>query len=143
MSSSKEHDAYGAFAGGLVAVLHAAMTGQNLTVLDLVAAGLGGALGGQVGSRIPDGLEPPTSSWHRSTAHSVAASGGVAYAGAQYGGPVAARMHAAADVASDQPSRFLARFAAGAVVGVPTGYISHTLADAQTARGIPLLTRGF
>jgi hypothetical protein len=40
-------------------------------------------------------------------------------------------------------SRFLARFAAGAVVGAPAGYVSHTLADAQTARGIPLLTKGF
>jgi hypothetical protein len=143
MSSLKEHDEFGAATGAVVAILHAALSQRDLSFWDFVAAGLGGAVRGQVGSRIPDGLEPPTSSWHRSTAHSVAASGAVAYAGVRSVAPLAARMHANAKSAQDQLSRLLARFAAGAVVGTPAGYISHTLADAHTARGIPLLTKGF
>jgi hypothetical protein len=143
MSSKREHDAYGIAAGALAAVLHRALTGKKLTLVDVIAAGVGGGIGGLVGSCVPDVIEPATSSWHRSTAHSVAATGAVAYAGVAHVAPLAARLHGAADAAPDPLFRALARVGAGAVVGAPAGYVSHTVADAQTARGIPLLTRGF
>ena len=142
MSSKREHDAYGVAAGALAAVIHTALTGRNITLLDVVAAGVGGGLGGLAGSCMPDLIEPATSSWHRSTAHSAVATGAVAYAGVAHVARLAGQLHGAADLAQEGLSRVLARLSAGAVVGAPAGYVSHTVADAQTARGIPLLTRG-
>jgi hypothetical protein len=118
MSSKREHDAYGMAAGALTAVLHTALTGQRPTLLDVIAAGVGGGIGGLVGSRVPDVIEPATSSWHRSTAHSVAATGAVAYAGVAHVAPLAARLHGAADAAPDPLSRALARVGPLSVAGL-------------------------
>lgn len=144
MSSLAEHDAHGVALGVLAGVLDAlASSTRRLSLAELIAAGVGGAMGGKVGSRIPDTLEPATSSWHRSTAHSLAATSCVAYAGLTRTRTFSSRLHQTADTATDDAEQLLARFFAGAAVGVPAGYVSHSLADSQTPRGIPLLTRGF
>ena len=156
MSSRKEHDAYGGVAGLVAAVGFALMRSGPVQPMDLLAEAIGGYLGGRyLGSPLPDVFEPATSSHHRSTMHSVAVTSLVAYGGATRVNEVAESLRRSADqhaenvaqqpekATEEQLMRFLKRMAAGAVVGVPAGYISHNLADSWTPRSIPLVTRGF
>jgi uncharacterized membrane protein YeaQ/YmgE (transglycosylase-associated protein family) len=114
---------------------------------------LGGSLGGFVGALLPDKFEPPIHSWHRSTAHSVAAAGAIASTAMQ---SVAAwqqlcrnkAVHHEALRASAGDPALQAWHAVMAVVwhvlsgfaaGLPAGYLSHLALDACTPRCIPLL----
>lgn len=146
---------YGMLAGALTAAVRCAASDEPMEPADILAEVLGGAFGGFVGSRLPDIVEPATSPHHRSTIHSVAVSGAVIYGGVTRATSLADRLRLAAQqaktAARDEPEkatahqadRVLKRFAAGAIVGLPPGFVSHTVADAGTPMGIPLLTRGF
>ncbi len=136
MASRAEHDSLGIAIGGLAALTRCLASGSAESVLDVIVEVAGGMAGGKLGSRIPDGLEPPTSPHHRSTMHSVAITASVAYGGLKHAAPAANKLTRAVD---DPVARALVHFLAGVMTGTPAGYVSHTLADAGTPRGIPLL----
>ena len=117
-----------------------------------VAAELAGALlGGKIGGRAADVLDPALTPNHRAAAH-----GGLAIAGlvwlARAGFVAYCRNHSAAcqarvldlsrtddERARDRMHELLWRFAAGMLIGFIAGYGSHLLLDAGTKRGLPLL----
>lgn len=141
--------------GALVALVLALRSSQQGEGVDVVAQTIGGLVGGKLGSRLPDAIEPPTSSWHRSTAHSLVATTTVATVGIAKSNDLAEQLRAAGRDARTRATqapdaagtytllRLLSGFMAGVATGVPGGYVSHTLLDASTPRSIPLLTKGF
>ena len=110
-------------------------------------------MAGAVGSMIPDALEPATSSWHRSFAHSHLAS--VAIPAVTVPGIIewqercritAEEHQTLAAQATDGWSRFWHQFLAfvwhmlsGAAVGLVAGYLSHLVLDSTTPRGLPVI----
>lgn len=142
MASRDTHDLLGFLLGTVVAAAACARREPQASLDDLLLEALGGGLAGILGSRLPDILEPPTSSWHRSTMHSAAVTGVVAY-GSMAKAPLIAQKMRTPAMGESAGQRGLRRLAAGALQGLPAGYVSHTIADATTPRGIPLLTRGF
>jgi hypothetical protein len=135
-----EHLKYSAGVGALAAIVDVMADGKPLSLLDLVCAGVGGAAGGAATAGLPDLIEPAVSSHHRGSAHSIAATGGVSSLGI---GPIrrmAVSVRAGAPVVGgDRAVRYLV---GGVLVGAPAGFVAHNIADAQTPRGIPLLTSG-
>jgi hypothetical protein len=115
-------------------------------------AELGGALvGGKLGGRAADVLDPALTPDHRAVAH-----GGLAVAAlvklARAGLVEACRNNSAAckartldlsrsedEKARDRMHDILWRFAAGMLIGFIAGYSSHLLLDAGTKRGLPVL----
>jgi hypothetical protein len=127
---------------------------RNENGLAVILEGVGGALGGMAGGVLPDILEPPDSSWHRSTAHAALP---VAIAAAFWSEnldtwqtklrlladqhevarnettyPLAACWHAIVEWA--------ARLLAGSLAGFGAGYLSHVALDLQTPRCVPLIS---
>jgi hypothetical protein len=143
VSSFSEHDDAGVLFGALSAVLAALASGNQLTPAELIARAIGGGLGGKLGALVPDLLEPPTSSWHRSTAHSALATCAVAHAGVKRIAPAAERWLTDARASPGSAHSMFTHLVAGMAMGVPAGYVSHTMLDAGTPRSIPLITRGF
>jgi len=155
MSNLAEHDEAGIAAGAILSLVLALKSSVRGEEWDVVAQVLGGAVGGKLGSRLPDLIEPPTSSWHRSTAHSLVATAAVATGGVAKGNRLAERLRVAARDArirgDENPDaravhtmrRLLNSFGAGVATGMPAGYVSHTLLDAATPRSIPIITKGF
>jgi membrane-bound metal-dependent hydrolase YbcI (DUF457 family) len=155
MSSRRTHTVVGAVAGGTYALVCAP---KNQKPLNNLAEVVGGALGGVVGSRLPDVLEPAIHSFHRSTFHSVATAGTITYGMAQKQVSPADALRKLADEAAqraailkangqpalqDELLELLLHVAAGVVSGLPAGYVSHLACDMTTPRSIPLFTRGF
>lgn len=121
-----------------------------------IVEGVGHSLGGYVGARAPDVLEPATSPCHRDVGHSAAV-GAALVAGAWKGVPVwegwfraKADELAAARVEGDASSmkriafailEGLCRMLAGFALGFAVGYGSHLALDMMTPEGIPLLAR--
>jgi membrane-bound metal-dependent hydrolase YbcI (DUF457 family) len=155
MSNLADHDEAGIAAGAILSLVLALKSCARGEEWDVVAQVLGGAVGGKLGSRLPDLIEPPTSSWHRSAAHSLVATAAVATAGLAKSNGLAERLRVAARdarIRSDEnPNvramqmvlRLLNSFGAGVATGIPAGYVSHTLLDAATPRSIPFITKGF
>lgn len=143
-------------AAGAIAGIATATDADNLWYIFL--AGIGGALGGNLGARMPDWIEPAVHSHHRNFAHSMTVGTSItgfavkrartwerycrdraAYFGAQLKDP--------AIDGFERLKCFIAelfwRVAVGFGRGLATGYVSHLALDAKTPRGIPLLVRGF
>lgn len=141
MACRDEHDEFGTIIGGVGAVLNALLHGHAQSLADVVVVAAGGALGGRLGSALPDIIEPATSPHHRSTGHSLAVGGLVAGKGV----PAVAtwkRDLMRTSPPNDQAARMLRLFAGAMAVGAPVGYVSHLALDATTPKGLPLLTRG-
>ena len=131
-----------ALAGGLM------LAPKDMTPDDRFVFGLGLTLGGWVGSRMPDVIDPPLSPSHRSYAHGLLTAGGLV-AGewmiwVNHCRSKAAALRAEADaclvLAEAQKRRTQAGycvFAAGAVLGFGLGYGSHLILDAFTTKGLP------
>lgn len=121
--------------------------------LGLFLEGVGGAFGGMAGGVLPDLFDPPNSSWHRSTAHSVLPVGiAAAYWGTNlYDWQTKLRLLADQhQVARNQTTDALAacwhaivewaaRLLAGSLAGFGAGYLSHVALDLQTPRCVPLV----
>jgi len=140
----------GTIAGATTAAFRARHEPDGRFLLETLGGGAGGYLGGQ----LPDILEPATSSWHRSFAHSVAAGTGIAYLAHE-------RLSAAQEWCRRQADTLAARRAqmpadsfaacllalaettlrilAGLLAGLVAGYLSHLVLDARTARSIRLI----
>jgi hypothetical protein len=67
MPNRKEHDMFGAITGGGVAFF----CSREQKLLQQIIETFGGVLGGQIGSRIPDIVDPATSPNHRAIGHAV------------------------------------------------------------------------
>ena len=118
-------------------------------ILEAAGAGLAGALGGV----LPDCIDLPIHSHHRSGAHGIAPTFGLGVIAFQQAGRIQywlreqAASHAQARVASTGVlgeiwhllCEALLRLLAGAVVGLPTGYASHLALDFFTPRSLPLV----
>jgi hypothetical protein len=147
MPGRKVHAPVGATAGIGMALYEARDEQPIHRALEMI----GGALAGALGARLPDYLEPATSSWHRGPAHSWAAIGistrsmrglrqcssycrqRAAYYRALRStecSPLFALLYAFAEA--------FWRAASGFLSGLAAGYISHLALDALTPRGIPL-----
>ncbi|HEX8907146.1 MAG TPA: hypothetical protein VF771_20005 [Longimicrobiaceae bacterium] len=108
------------------------------------------------GSRLPDLLEPGTSSWHRKAFHSLVLLVGGGAATVQNSPEIAAyisgRRQALAQsrtqwqlLPATHPERIrleraevLEHFVIGALIGLAIGYALHLLMDAGTRRGLPV-----
>jgi membrane-bound metal-dependent hydrolase YbcI (DUF457 family) len=111
----------------------------------------GTALGGAIGARLPDVLEPALSPHHRALAHSWLAAGGLFFL-ARAGWAAHCREQANAcrergvslwrsveDRQRDRTEELVWRFIAGLIMGFIAGYGSHLALDSATSRGLPLL----
>jgi hypothetical protein len=137
MANRDTHDAIGLAAGLAATLISALSQGREPSPLEL----LGGAVGGLVGARGPDTIEPAHHPHHRQFAHSAAlllgGGAGVVPASRKAQNDLAQ----AAEIETDPFARAVKQFASGATVGLPAGYASHVVADATTPRGIPLVGR--
>lgn len=127
MANKNEHDLAGFFSGALAALV----TSQAKTPGDAIQDMLAGAVGGWLGSRIPDALEPATHPGHRSLVHGVTANGIAAYYGA---GPLLRWRINTTDVRAQRSG---ARLTSAFALGAATGHASHLLIDATSPRGLP------
>jgi hypothetical protein len=152
---------------------YSAYNAKEQTGLNLFAEMVGGTLGGRIGGTLPDKLEPATSSWHRSIAHSGTTAATVAITARtvlmdwekfwrEKGDEYKNRANAATMVPSPlQPNvsisvpsdplmqllyalgALLCHFLAGLGNGFAAGYVSHIAVDALSPRSVPLLFAGF
>lgn len=149
MSNGRTHRIVGVLAGGAVAFAKAKHQTPEHHCLEV----LGGALGGYVGARLPDLLDPPISPRHRSLAHGVVPVGLVGKAawneldGVQTKLRTEANRRAKLAQSASTPFerlchkliQLLCRLGAGALAGLIGGYGSHLALDACTPASLPLL----
>jgi membrane-bound metal-dependent hydrolase YbcI (DUF457 family) len=112
----------------------------------------GGLVGGVAGAMLPDVLEPATSSYHRSIAHSVTVSTGAVWGATRNLGNVRQWLDDKADALRARSSEteswleqlifslgaLLVDFLNGLVTGVVPGYVSHVVLDSLTPRSVPI-----
>lgn len=143
------HDLVGAAAGAAASYYFARNQSDGDRFLEII----GGSIGGIVGSRLPDVIDPPTSPNHRSLGHGVVPVGCTAYAVWELLERSQAALRAKADdlrndrdgldgelrKLGSQLLEWLCRILAGMVMGVVGGYASHLALDVTTAKGLPLV----
>lgn len=153
--NGKTHRTVGTAGGALIAFLR---TNPADELWKRIVETFGGALGGNLGARVPDWLEPALHPNHRSTIHSIGVGTKVLMTAA---GTMTAWEQSCRDRAyyfaalRNAPEtvgidwlkclvgEFFWRLAAGLASALSFGYGSHLALDATTPMGIPLLTRGF
>jgi inner membrane protein len=137
MASRDDHDTFGCLWGAAAAAAHAILRGEQITLPRL----FGGAVGGVLGARMPDAIEPAKHPHHRQAFHSVAALGVVTVGGAKLSNTAADVAAGIAATGGSGGEVVATEFLVGFATGLPAGYASHLAADAGTPRGIPLLGR--
>jgi hypothetical protein len=145
----EQHVRVGAVTGAAAAALAAGASGQGPVAIAIEAAG--GGLGGGLGARMPDVVNPPTSPFHRAFAHSACAGSCVVNASAAVilNWQASCRERAAAcHEAWNRPDATLLdtvfaafgelfwRLLSGLLAGFPVGYASHLAMDSLTRAGI-------
>lgn len=117
----------------------------------------GGALAGGLASRLPDVVDPPTNPNNRDIAHGLITAVIIGLLIVRASDECREWLRAKADslanarAAIDDPFdktlnlllEVLFRLTAGATIGMVAGYGSHLALDLTTARGLPLVCRGF
>lgn len=148
MATRQTHMMVGVPVGAAVA----AYAGRDQLGPNLLVEIVGGGLGGALGALLPDRLEPPTSSWHRSIAHSyTTAAAGIkvvprALSSWQRECRARARKHDWLKEQTVDPwvrlwhaaCALFWRILSGFAVGLAAGYASHLALDFLTPRGLPL-----
>jgi len=151
MPNRQEH----VYSGIITSMSVAAASTRELPPVQALAETVGLAIGGGLGGRLPDFIEPAHQPNHRHFAHSVTLGAIMALALAAYGQPVRnALREIGTDVLGwqaeyDQESwewwglgivGLLIFVMSGFVSGVPVGYLSHLgLDQVKSRRGLPLL----
>jgi hypothetical protein len=154
MPGKKVHVAVGAGAGATTAAIRA--RSQPLPHLLLETAG--GAIGGYLGARAPDVIEPGFHNpRHRSTAHSISAGAGLLAAAVRVmdswetmcreGADMLHEARLKPDVGPIEEIALLllevvVRAAAGVLSGFVAGYLSHQVLDGFSPEGLPLVVQG-
>jgi inner membrane protein len=144
-----------ATAGVLAGIGAGTVSARNLPAEHLAIEVLAAAVGGYLGGIAPDVLEPSLSPNHRDLFHSFIVGGTVGAAAfaewqadcrAKAGECDARAMAAPPDSDARRHEAFKAlcwRLLAGFLVGFVAGYLSHLALDAATPRSLPLIVRGF
>jgi hypothetical protein len=129
------------FTGGVFGVLTTLVTSHRAQRPVGVAELLGAWVGGTLGSRFPDAIEPATSPHHSKGAHSVTVlAAAVAWLAPRVRELEDRCLAYAAQIEGASPLWALAaRMVAGLLRGLVSGYGSHLLLDATTPMRIPLL----
>ena len=116
---------------------------------------IAGSIGGNVGSAIPDWLEPATAPNHRDIIHSWTTASAVAttaptivhrfdaYAALQVQYHEAQALREPVNAGWHSLFAFLWSIAGAFLVGVLAGFGSHLVCDALTPQSLPLLVNGF
>lgn len=152
MANRREHDQ----AAVLTGVAHALITNTRASAYQLVTDVIGQVIGARVGARLPDWAEPALHSHHRDVVHGVTFAGVATVKGRRLARRLRRRLLAKAKGYAERRAssqhvfdrlvlwfaEAACRLAAGIVVGVIPGYLSHLFLDAATPRGIPLLSAG-
>jgi membrane-bound metal-dependent hydrolase YbcI (DUF457 family) len=150
MPGYKVHSICGGASGLAAGLMSLELVPQEHRTMHLAACTLGGVLGG----RLPDLLEPATSPNHRGVCHSgIAVTGLIAAVQANWQAVCRERAVACDNVALSLPAdsseraneemkALLWRAFASLLTGLVAGYASHLLLDAGTERSLPLLGNG-
>jgi len=121
--------------------------------LDRTIQAVGAGLGGYVGAKLPDIIEPATSPRHRQFAHSLVCNVSIAAAGYaavetfhQNVQNLAEKIRQEINASQDPVSKFgwsvllfFVLLGSGFVVGTLAGYLSHIAADSLTPASIPII----
>jgi len=150
MPNRQTHVVVGTLTGGGLAAYRAREQEPLAAFLETV----GGVIGGHIGGRLPDIIEPALWPGHRQFAHSVTAVSGIAYSlyklleewekecrsRAEYYG------HKRNEEFAHWLQKFLYtvleiffRIAAGSISGLSAGYLSHLFLDGGTHKGLPII----
>lgn len=139
---------------GMVAGLGAAYANSaNQTPQTRLLEIVGGGLGGTLGSRLPDIIDPPTSGSHRSHGHAVVPAATLLRLYMEHAPQwvddlrAMAKQFEAKTTDTDQIAlsvvyallAALLRIIAGAVSGLPAGHFSHLALDVWTPKGLPVI----
>jgi len=133
---------------GLAGVGVAALEKKCIHPLEQLSHLVGGAVGGVIGGRTPDVLEPATSPCHRQCFHGIVPCGSVVTFGGAFLLETYRKLIAwaesapGADTSKDQPiplDRCFRFFVAGAYKGFLAGYAVHLLLDSRTPKGLPIV----
>ena len=150
MPNRETHAVIGALAGGGFAAYRAREQEQLNALMEII----GGAIGGHIGGRLPDIIEPAFWPGHRQFAHSVATGSGVAYSLykllEKWEEECCSKAEFYSDKRSDELVSWLQKFlyaileiffriAAGIPGGLGIGYLSHLALDGTMQSGIPIL----
>lgn len=103
---------------------------------------LGGAIGGWLGGRLPDLLEPATNPDHRAIFHSLTVGGGgnaLAFSKLpQLQADLRERARQCTAAGDDWGALGL-NILAGLIAGLAAGYVSHLVLDSTTPKSLPIL----
>ncbi len=150
MSKKETHAAVGALAGGGFAAYRAREQEELNAFLEVV----GGFVGGHIGGRLPDVIEPASWPGHRELAHSALAGGAVVYSVYEFLGRSENWCRCQAELYNQQRTtagtnvfkdilftllEIILRLAAGFLSGLGAGYLSHLVLDGTTPSGLPVL----
>lgn len=153
MSNRSTHAAFAIPSGGALAMYQARSQSPTHQLIEISA----GLLGGYVGGRLPDLVDPPDSPNHRGIGHSIFS---ITVAGTiifnklsdwqEWFRELADKAKLRAEATADQFLRALFLIAegvlrgiAGLIAGVIGGYTSHLALDFMTPCSLPLVARGF
>ncbi len=149
MPSRQMHVTVGTVAGFGVAAYKA----HSQKEAEILLEAIGGGIGGYIGSRIPDVIEPASWPGHRRFAHSATAAISIMALGSKL--LTQLEQWCCSEIARCQHEReqseFLVagnfyftlmesflRFVTGILRGVQVGYLSHLVLDAGTPAGLPI-----
>ena len=140
MPNRDRHVKTGMLVGGPAAALMAAQNTSDGA--DIVLETIGGIVGGYIGGRLPDIVDPPTSPWHRGIGHAVVpVSGGGIQAFNRV--PEYQAWLRAKSLELSREGRDLEAvaclLASGAIVGLAAGYLAHLIEDSRTESGLRFL----
>lgn len=109
---------------------------EKLTFEEMLMRILGATIGGYVGARIPDIIDPSSRGPnHRSIGHGVVSNGAI-YA---YGKDKFLDTREKLSKETDNQNRLFNQFIVGAMEGFVAGHASHLILDSRTPKGLPLV----
>jgi hypothetical protein len=150
MPNKQTHVTIGTLAGGGLAAYRA----REQEPLNMLLEAIGGGIGGYIGGRLPDVIEPASWPSHRQLAHSAVTGIGIGVGGYKLLEHWEEWCRSAAErYRREKEQRTLSsieeffyilidvvlHIAAGAMNGLVAGYLSHLTLDMSTKKGIPLL----
>lgn len=140
--------------GTLTGYGFAAYRAREQEPLNMLLEAIGGGVGGYVGSRLPDIIEPASWPGHRQFAHSVTAGSSIAYYLYRLLEEWEEYFRSQAKYYNEKKSEedgywfqkllyavleIFFRIVAGSLGGLGAGYVSHLALDGRTPKGLPVV----